>query len=407
MIIVAPLILSWSGSNEHAWPWRRKLEASGFVFLLLISAATISSEEASPLAPFTLTFVSLPFIIWGAFRFGQRELTATLAVVCAVAVWYTVERRGTLAAVPLNDLLLTLLTFICIVVTTGLILLAVMEERRLAALPSSASFQTQTMSGRVAGGSSLEHKLRQAIEREEFVLHYQPKIHLESGRIVGVEALIRWNSPGAGVVPPMDFIPLLEETGMILEVGRWALRRAVLDQALWVKEAAWGPRIAVNVSSIQLRQPDFVEVVRDAVAAGGSPASIDLEITESRLMEDVDANIEKLGRLRDLGIGIAIDDFGTGYSSLAYLVRLPVATLKIDSVFIDRMLSDDQSMALVQMIIALAQSLKLTTVAEGVETQEQADMLELLRCDEIQGYFVSRPLPREQIVPLLTRPGAH
>jgi len=235
-------------------------------------------------------------------------------------------------------------------------------------------------------------------------LHYQPKVHLDTRQIVGVEALIRWNSPELGLVPPMEFIPLLEETGMILDVGRWALRRAVVDQAQWTADGLRAPRVAVNVSSIQLRERNFVELVHEAIGAAGAANLIDLEITESLIMEDIDANIDKLRKIRALGIGIAIDDFGTGYSSLMYLTKLPVQTLKIDRFFIDKMLEDDETMALVQTIISLAQSLKLTTVAEGVESEAQADVLELLRCDQMQGYIVSRPLPRERISAFLTKP---
>jgi len=202
-------------------------------------------------------------------------------------------------------------------------------------------------------------------------------------------------------VPPLRFIPLLEETGMILEVGSWALRRAVLDQRLWAGEGVRVPRIAVNVSPIQLRQPDFVERVEEAVGPASGPSLIDLEITESHIMADIESTIDKLTRVHALGIGIAIDDFGTGYSSLAYLARLPVQTLKIDRAFIVRMLDDEEAMALVQTIISLARSLKLATVAEGVETEEQADLLELLRCDQMQGYFFSAPKPREQLTALL------
>jgi EAL domain-containing protein (putative c-di-GMP-specific phosphodiesterase class I) len=199
----------------------------------------------------------------------------------------------------------------------------------------------------------------------------------------------------------MEFIPLLEETGMILDVGRWALRQAVRDQQQWTAQGRRAPRVAVNVSSIQLRQRNFVELVQEAIGARDAASLIDLEITESRIMEDIDSNIDKLRRLRALGIRITIDDFGTGYSSLAYLTKLPIHTLKIDRLFIDKMLKDDESMAIVQTIISLAQSLKLITVAEGVESEEQADILELLRCDQIQGYLVSKALPTQQIAALL------
>ena len=233
------------------------------------------------------------------------------------------------------------------------------------------------------------------------MLHYQPKLDLDSREVVGVEALIRWQSPELGLVPPMNFIALLEETGLIVEVGIWAMRRAMRDQAAWAAAGARAPRVAVNVSSIQFRQRNFVELVRAVVGAG--PAVIDLELTESRIMEDVEANIERLRRLRELGIGIAIDDFGTGYSSLAYLARLPVQILKSDRTFIARMLDDEEAMALVQTIISLGRSLRLTVIAEGVETEEQADVLATLRCDQVQGYYVSRPLPADEIPALLRR----
>ncbi len=224
---------------------------------------------------------------------------------------------------------------------------------------------------------------------------------MESRAIAGVEALIRWQSPELGLVPPGQFIPLLEETGLILEVGSWALRRAVRDHADWQARGLSAPRIAVNVSQIQLRQPDFVNTVREVLGAGGVPTGIDLEITESLLMEEVESNIDKLKALRDLGMQIAIDDFGTGYSSLAYLAKLPVNCLKIDRAFIVSMLDDSDTMTLVQTIISLAHSLRLTVVAEGVETEEQAKMLRLLRCDQMQGFLISRPVPADALLGLL------
>jgi PAS domain S-box-containing protein/diguanylate cyclase (GGDEF)-like protein len=174
------------------------------------------------------------------------------------------------------------------------------------------TFHSAEMTARVAESLTLENKLRQALEREEFVLYYQPKVDLETRHIVGVEALIRWQSPERGLVPPLHFIPLLEETGLILQVGAWALKRATRDHALWLRQGVPAPRIAVNVSAIQLRQRDFVRVVTEAIAGGTDPTSIDVEITESLLMEDVAGNIEKLKALRELGMKISIDDFGTG-----------------------------------------------------------------------------------------------
>jgi EAL domain-containing protein (putative c-di-GMP-specific phosphodiesterase class I) len=219
--------------------------------------------------------------------------------------------------------------------------------------------------------------------------------------IVGVEALIRWQSPELGLVPPNDFIPLLEETGLILQVGAWALARAAADHRGWVERKLAAPRVAVNVSQIQLRRRDFVRALQQAIAGGVAPTGIDLEVTESLLMQDVQANIEKLKEVRKLGIRIAIDDFGTGYSSLAYLARLPVETLKIDRGFINTMLDDPNSATLVQTMIALAHSLRLKVVAEGVETEEQARTLRLLGCDEMQGFLFSKPLPLPQLTALL------
>ena len=249
---------------------------------------------------------------------------------------------------------------------------------------------------------SLESKLRKALEKEEFVLHYQPKIDLAKGTISGIEALIRWNDPETGLVPPMQFISLLEETGMILEAGRWAIRKALEDYREWHKQGLQPPRIAVNVSPIQLRQKDFVDVVRNAIK--GSMAGshgLDLEITESLIMEDIEGNIEKLRAIRDMGVNIAIDDFGTGYSSLAYLAKLPLQSLKIDRSFIITMLNEPDSMTLVSTMISLAHSIRLKVVAEGVDSEEQSKLLKLLRCDEIQGYLVSKPLPANDLAAML------
>jgi PAS domain S-box-containing protein/diguanylate cyclase (GGDEF)-like protein len=262
-------------------------------------------------------------------------------------------------------------------------------------------FHAQEMTAGTAEKLTLESSLRQALEKEEFVLHYQPKVELEQRRIVGVEALIRWQRPERGLVPPGQFIPLLEETGLILQVGAWALQRAVCDHAQLHERGVPAPRIAVNVSALQLRQRDFVDVVKEAIAHGADPTAIDVEITESLLMEDVAGNIKKLKALRDLGMKISIDDFGTGYSSLGYLAQLPVHTLKIDRSFIMKMVNDPNAMTLVQTIISLAHSLRLSVVAEGVEQEEQAKLLCLLRCDEMQGYLFSKPIPMEQLTPLL------
>ena len=248
---------------------------------------------------------------------------------------------------------------------------------------------------------TLENKLRLALKNGEFVLHYQPKVDLQSRRIQGVEALIRWQSPELGLVPPLKFIPLMEETGMILDAGAWALSRAVADHARWLEQGLPAPRIAVNVSAIQLRRQEFVATMAQALKGGATPPGIDLEITESLLMEDVEASIGKLKQVRELGLGIAIDDFGTGYSSLAYLAKLPLTMLKIDRAFIVAMANDPDSATLVQMMISLAHALKLKVVAEGVETEDQARILRLLRCDQMQGYLVSKALPFDEMTALL------
>jgi EAL domain-containing protein (putative c-di-GMP-specific phosphodiesterase class I) len=241
----------------------------------------------------------------------------------------------------------------------------------------------------------MENQLRHALDNGEFVLHYQPKMNLASGKLTSAEALIRWNDPNTGLlVPPGQFIPLLEETGLILEVGQWALRQAVADYLRWRDAGLEALRIAVNVSPLQLRDSAFVTQIEQVLGADPrAQGSIELEITESLVMADVQNNIERLNAIRALDVTIAIDDFGTGFSSLSYLAKLPVDTLKIDRSFVIEMTAGQQGLALVQTIITLAHSLKLKVVAEGVETEEQSRFLGLLSCDEIQGYLISKPLP--------------
>ena len=262
-------------------------------------------------------------------------------------------------------------------------------------------FYTQRMSVAVTEKLMLEHALREAQERQEFVLYYQPKVDMENRRLVGVEALIRWNSPERGMIPPARFIPLMEETGMIVPIGAWVMRRAAEERGRWRRMGLAPPRVAVNVSTIQLRRRDFIDTVRAALKDAGKTPGIDFEVTESLIMEDVESNIRKLDEVRRMGIGIALDDFGTGFSSLGYLAKLPVETLKIDRSFIARMLDEPGAMTLVSTMISLAHSLKLTVVAEGVETEEQAKILRLLRCNEIQGYLISKPLTFEAMTEYL------
>lgn len=264
-------------------------------------------------------------------------------------------------------------------------------------------FYAAEMNARAALALSLETRLRAAVESEQFVLHYQPKVELASGLISGAEALIRWQDPTqSALVPPASFIPILEETGLILEVGAWAVRRALADHDEWQARGLHPPCIAVNVSQIQLRQKDFVSMVRRALEQSkAAPDALELEITESLIMENAEENIRKLKAVRDLGVSIAIDDFGTGYSSLGYLARLPVNSLKIDRSFIIRMTHDPDSMTIVSTIVSLAHSLNLKVIAEGVETEEQSRYLKLLKCDEMQGYLFSKPVAKEQMSTML------
>ena len=252
------------------------------------------------------------------------------------------------------------------------------------------------MTETVAGKLTLENQLRQALDKEEFVLHYQPKVNLASGKLTSAEALIRWNDPRTGLVPPGRFIPILEETGLIYEVGRWALRKAIEDYLRWRAAGLPAVRIAVNVSPLQLRHRGFIAEIEQAIGIDAhAAAGLELEITESLIMEDVKHNIASLQAIRAMGVSIAIDDFGTGFSSLSYLAKLPVDTLKIDRSFVIDMTAGPEGLALVSTIINLAHSLKLKVVAEGVETEEQSRLLRLLNCDEMQGFLFSKPVPGE------------
>lgn len=251
---------------------------------------------------------------------------------------------------------------------------------------------------------TLEHKLRQALDEQQYLLYYQPKVSAETGRIVGVEALMRWMDPETGLVAPGSFIPVLEETGLIVEVGKWALEQAIVDGARWQERGAVPVPIAVNVSNMQLKRRDFVETV---LRARSLPDCwpIDIEITESALMDDLAGSAQKLNRLREAGIGIAIDDFGTGYSSLARLSKLAVDTLKIDRSFIAGMSSDPADMTIVSTLISLGRSFDLTVVAEGVETHDQLKLLRLLKCHQLQGYLIARPMPADAFGALLIESG--
>jgi diguanylate cyclase (GGDEF)-like protein/PAS domain S-box-containing protein len=266
--------------------------------------------------------------------------------------------------------------------------------------PEPVVFFDRRMTDAVAQQLRLENHLQHALRRAEFKLHYQPKIELATGRIIGLEALLRWQNPELGLVSPAGFVPLLEASGLIVDVGAWVVERAMLDRQEWLARGLQAPRVAVNVSPVQLRQSDFVQRISAGFVEQRGDG-VEVEITESFVMEDVEATIERLERLRDLGVTLSIDDFGSGYSSLAYIARLPVQSLKIDRVFIATMLADPSHRAVVSSAISLAHSLGLEVVAEGVETRDVAAALVTLGCDHAQGYYYSRPVPADATEALL------
>ena len=264
-------------------------------------------------------------------------------------------------------------------------------------------FYAPEMNARVAESLDMENRLRRALADGTLALHYQPKIEVGTGAVAGLEALIRWNDPELGSVPPARFVSLLEETGMILAAGRWALRKTVEDIRRWQGLGLQVPRTSVNVSALQLRQKDFVDSVLDAICEfDGKAPLLDIEITESVLVDDIEESTRKLQALRRAGVEVSVDDFGTGFCSLSYLARLPVDTLKIDRSFVMRMRDAGYPRNIVAMIVSLAHTLGLRVVAEGVEDDEQVRLLRELGCDQIQGFYVSRPVPPEDVDAMLS-----
>lgn len=250
----------------------------------------------------------------------------------------------------------------------------------------------------------LETALHHALEKEQFVLHYQPQFDLASGCLIGAEALLRWRHPEFGMISPNNFIPILEDTGLVVPVGEWVLRAACAQNKQWQEQGFEPISIAVNLSAIQFQQPGLAQTVRRVLEQTGlSPRHLELEITENVAMQAEEEVLAILSDLRALGIQIAIDDFGTGYSSLSYLKRFPINKLKIDRSFVNDLgqgLHDD---SLLQAIIGMGHSLKLTVIAEGVETQAQTDILKLNGCDEVQGYFFGRPMSAADLGILLAQ----
>jgi len=263
-------------------------------------------------------------------------------------------------------------------------------------------FYTPAMNAAALERLILENSLRRGLEREEFVVYYQPQVNLYTGQIVGAEALVRWQHPELGLVPPMKFIPLAEETGLIIPLGEWVLRTACAQNKAW-QEAGFPPlRIAVNLSAHIFKHKDVVKtIVRILKETGLDPDYLDLELTEGAVMENAETTITMLRELKEMGMHISIDDFGTGYSSLSYLKRFPIDILKIDQSFVRDIITDPDDAAIARLIITMAHTLKLKVIAEGVETEEQLLFLRSHECDEMQGYYFSRPVPAEAFTQLL------
>ncbi|MFI5182555.1 MAG: putative bifunctional diguanylate cyclase/phosphodiesterase [Thermoanaerobaculia bacterium] len=263
-------------------------------------------------------------------------------------------------------------------------------------------FFTPEMQRQAQERASLESGLRRALPRGEMRLHYQPIRELKTGRIAGLEALVRWQHPERGLLPPLNFVPLAEDVGLIVPLGAWVLRRACEQARTWREERPGDLAIAVNLSARQLQQESFAREVRQILHETGlPPTALNLEITESTAMQNVEATSRVLGELSAIGIGLSIDDFGTGHSSLSYLKHFPIHRLKIDRSFIDGMARDLRDRAIVKGVLSIAHSLGVRVVAEGVETEEQASLLTTFGCDEVQGFLFGAPVPESEVGKLL------
>ena len=265
-------------------------------------------------------------------------------------------------------------------------------------------FYTREMNERAVERLKLENALRAALENNQFVVHYQPQFCLHTGRVVGCEALVRWQHPVRGLLAPGHFIGVAEEMGLIVPLGEWVLRAACQQARLWNRDLRAGLNVAVNLSARQFAHPDLVGTVRRIITDSGlTPRELELELTESLLMDDIEHGSRLLADLRGLGVRLAIDDFGTGYSSLAYLKRLPVDVLKVDRSFVADVAKGAEDAAIVASIIALAHNLGLEVIAEGVETTEQLHFLRTRDCDRVQGYLLGRPMPADEFARLLVK----
>jgi EAL domain-containing protein (putative c-di-GMP-specific phosphodiesterase class I) len=259
-------------------------------------------------------------------------------------------------------------------------------------------FYSHEMTASVQARLRLETDLRHALDHHEFFLHYQPQVDARNDRITGVEALLRWRDPAGNPIPPAQFIPLAEDTGLIVPIGKWVLQTACAQLKRWRDAGHVDLTLSVNVASRQFRDPTFTDTVGDAIAAAGIPPQmLELEITESILLEHSDDTLRTLNALKRIGVALAIDDFGTGYSSLSYLKRFPIDRVKIDQSFVRDLASDSDDLAIVRAIIALARALRLAVIAEGVETGAQLALLRHEECHDYQGYFFARPMDADSV----------
>ncbi len=270
--------------------------------------------------------------------------------------------------------------------------------------PNQYRFYASDMNARGHELLALEADLRRALEHKEFLLYYQPQVDLRSNRITGIEALIRWQHPVRGLLPPADFVPLLENSGMIIPVGEWVLRQACKEYRIRREAGFESVRVSINVSAAQFNDAHLLDKVRRALQDEQIPQhALELEITENILMQDPVNAVTVLRAIHALGVRIAIDDFGTGYSSLAYLKRFPLDVLKIDQTFVNDLVNDPGDAAIVEASISLAHKLGLEVIAEGVETAEQLEFMRTHDCDLVQGYYLSRPLPKAESIKLLQK----
>ncbi len=262
-------------------------------------------------------------------------------------------------------------------------------------------FYNEEMNARAVEQLKMEEDLRNALTNDELELRYQPQVDTRSGKVVSMEALVRWKHPEKGMVPPVEFIPVAERTGMIIELGQWVMAEAAKHCVYWESLGLNHFRVCVNISPLQFNQANLTGFVKDFLEESGLPPErLELELTESAIMTDAETNIEKLGQLKQLGLALAVDDFGTGYSSLSYLKRFPIDTLKIDQSFVADLSSPDGA-AIIDAIIALSQTLNLRVVAEGIETVEQMRYMVEKECDLLQGYYFARPMYPEDVPALL------